>query len=177
MGDFNIDLLKDNIDRPVHDYIDFIYSYSLIPTIYKPTRITEKTATCIDNILTNCENVQKLAITDVTDHMPTVLVSNMSLHEKNEPKKLLYQRCHSEDNISRFKQCLSNVNWAEVLDNIDVDNDYNAFVKKFQELYDECIPLKKCKAKRKRDPQSPWITKGLLKSINHKNMLRLYTMS
>ena len=63
------------------------------------------------------------------------------------------------------------MNWAELLDNIDVDNDYNTFVKKFQELYDECIPLKKCKAKQKRYPQSPWITKGLLKSINHKNML------
>ena len=38
MGDFNIDLLKDDIvSRPVHDYIDFIYSKSLIPTIYKPT--------------------------------------------------------------------------------------------------------------------------------------------
>ena len=62
MGDFNIDLLKDNMDRPVHDYIDFIYSYSFTPKIYKPTRITESTATCIDDILTNCENVQKSVI-------------------------------------------------------------------------------------------------------------------
>ena len=35
MGDFNIDLLKDDTSRPVHDYIDFIYSKSVIPTIYK----------------------------------------------------------------------------------------------------------------------------------------------
>ena len=33
MGDFDIDLLKDDTCRPVHDYIDFIYSKSLIPTI------------------------------------------------------------------------------------------------------------------------------------------------
>ena len=26
MGDFNIDLLKDDTSRPIHDYIDFIYS-------------------------------------------------------------------------------------------------------------------------------------------------------
>ena len=38
-------------------------------------------------------------------------------------------------------------------------------------LYDECIPLKKCTSKYKRDPRSPWITKGLLKSINIKNKL------
>ena len=39
------------------------------------------------------------------------------------------------------------------------------------ELYNECIPLKKCKSKRKTDPKYPWITKGLLKSINHQNKL------
>ena len=50
MGDFNIDLLKDDSNKPTHNYIDLIYSHSLIPTIYKPTRITETSATCIDNI-------------------------------------------------------------------------------------------------------------------------------
>ena len=38
-------------------------------------------------------------------------------------------------------------------------------------LYDECIPMKKCKTNRKKDPMSPWITKDLLKSINKKNTL------
>ena len=71
MGDFNKDLLKDDTWRPVHDYIDLIYSKSLIPIIYKPMRITETTATRIDNILSNCENVQKSAIiiTDIRDHI------------------------------------------------------------------------------------------------------------
>ena len=155
MGDFNIDLLKDDISRPIHDYVDFIYSKSLIPTIYKPTRITESSATLIDNILTNCENVQKSAIiiTDISDHMATSLVSNLSLRA-NVPHKrnVYYKRCHSDDNISKFKQSLSNVRWVEVLDDVDVNQDYNIFVTKFQELYDECIPLKKCISKRKRDP-------------------------
>ena len=151
MGDFNIDLLKDDTCRPVHDYIDFIYSKSLIPTIYKPTRITETTATLIDKILSNCENVQKSAIiiTDISDHMATSLVSNLSLRANITHKRnVYYKRCHSDDNISMFKQRLSNVRWGEVLDDIDVNQDYNTFVTKFQELYDECIPLKKCTSKR-----------------------------
>ena len=49
MGDYNIDLLKDDSDRPRHDYLDLIYSYCMIPSI-----ITETSATIIDNILTNC---------------------------------------------------------------------------------------------------------------------------
>ena len=31
MGDFNIDLLKTDIHRPIHDYVDFIYSFSMLP--------------------------------------------------------------------------------------------------------------------------------------------------
>ena len=57
---------------------------------------------------------------------------------------------------------------GEVLYDIDANQDYNTFVTKFQELYDECIPLKKCISKGKRDPKLPRITMGLLKSINHK---------
>ena len=51
MGDFNIGLLKVDEHRPTHGYLELIYSYSLLPTIYKPTKITETTATIIDNII------------------------------------------------------------------------------------------------------------------------------
>ena len=64
MGDFNIDLLKVDIDRPTHDYLEYIYSYSILPTIYKPTRITATTATIIDNILTNNEDISQSFISD-----------------------------------------------------------------------------------------------------------------
>ena len=56
MGDYNTDLLKGDSDRPTHDYLDLIYSHFLIPSILFATRITEKLATKIDNILTNSDN-------------------------------------------------------------------------------------------------------------------------
>ena len=56
MCDFNIDLLKDDTDRQTNEYLDLIYSYSLIPSIHKPTRMTEESATIIDNILTNLDS-------------------------------------------------------------------------------------------------------------------------
>ena len=52
--------------------------------------------------------------------------------------------------------------------------DYDKFIETFDVLYDESIPLKKCTTNRKKDPLSPWITKGLLKSINKKNKLYKY---
>ena len=174
MGDFNIDLLKDDIHRPTHDYIDLIYSQSLIPTIYKPTRITETTATCIDNILTNSESIlnSTIFVTNVSDHFPTALVSNLSLHDKNKNENTFYyKRVYNDDNVSKFKKCLSEVKWEELLDNINAEDDYTKFVNKFLDLYEHCIPLRKCTRKPKKEPRSPWITKGLLCSINNKNKL------
>ena len=89
MGDFsNIDLLKVDSHRPAHDFLELIYSYSLMPTIYKPTRFTESTATIIDNILTISENIIKssILVTDTNDHF-----------DKFSPNK-----CASYDSIGNF---------------------------------------------------------------------------
>ena len=174
MGDFNIDLLKVDTDRSIHEYLEFIYSYSILPTIYKPTRITATTATIIDNILTNNEDVMQstILVTDISDHLPTILTIDLDVaKQKNCKKKSIFKRKHSNENVNRLKQRLSDVKWQEILDNRDVNDDYNKFIETFNMLYDECVPLKKCNVNRKKDPLSPWITKGLLKSINKKNKL------
>lgn len=51
MGDFNIDLMKNNTHKPTTDFIKMMFSNGLIPLINKPTRITTHSATLIDNIL------------------------------------------------------------------------------------------------------------------------------
>ena len=177
LGDFNIDLLKDDIERPIHDYLDLIYSHCMIPTVLKPTRITETSATLIDNILTNSDNEVTTAIlvTDISDHLPSILLNKSKttkVTQNSENKnKFVFKRKYTDDNISHFKQKLSQVDWNGILQGIDADCDYNKFIDKFNELYDECIPLRKCSVSRRKVPQSPWITKGLLKSINNKNKL------
>ena len=50
MGDFNINLLNYDPHMETHDYVNTIFSNSLIPQITKPSRITPTTATLIDNI-------------------------------------------------------------------------------------------------------------------------------
>ena len=177
MNDYNIDLLKDDSDRPTHDYLDVIYSYCMIPSILKPTRITETSATIIDNILTNCDNeiTTVILLTDITDHFPTILINrtknvnaNKNLHSE---KKFVYKRKYTDENIFYFQQKLSQMNWNDVLHGYEADCDYVRFIDKFNELPDQCIPLRKCTVNRHKVPQSPWITKGMLKSIQDKNKL------
>ena len=52
-GNFNIKLLKDKTHRTASKCLDLIYSYYLVPTILKPTHITETSATIIDNKMTS----------------------------------------------------------------------------------------------------------------------------
>ena len=50
LGDFNIDLLKAESNSIVRQFINIMYSFSYIPLITKPTRVTDDSATLIDNI-------------------------------------------------------------------------------------------------------------------------------
>ena len=165
MGDFNIDLLKDDSHKPTHEYLNLVYSYSFMPTIYKPTKI-------IDNILVNeVTGNSAILVTDISDHLPTVFVEKRGLKVKRNENKFLYKRNHSLDNINHLKQKLSNVNWHEELVDNNANDSYNKFINIFIKIYDECIPMKKYKSTNKTESRFPWISKGLPKSINTKNKL------
>ena len=52
MGDFNVDLLKYKNDSNTVDFLDLVYSSSLVPQITTPTRLSPRSKTLIDNIFT-----------------------------------------------------------------------------------------------------------------------------
>ena len=51
----------------------------------------------------------------------------------------------------------------------NADDSYNYFLSVFSNLYEFNFPL--VQLNRKKNCKKPWITQGLLKSINHKNKL------
>ena len=53
---FNFNLLNHNKNKKVHNFLKLIYQRGMIPAIDKPTRVTRKTATAIDRILSNSLN-------------------------------------------------------------------------------------------------------------------------
>lgn len=124
-----------------------------MPTVYKPTRITVTTSTCIDNILTNNQNIVQstILVTDGSDHFITTLSANIDLnHKNNRHIKFVYKRKHGESNFKKLKDTLGNIKMNEILNNNDVNYDYDKFIEMFTKTYDDCIPLKKCTIKRKK---------------------------
>ena len=75
LGDWNINLLSVDKHGPSQDFINVMYSYNLFPIITKPTRVTNKSATIIDNIFTNNifqsnKVLTGILHTDISDHYP-----------------------------------------------------------------------------------------------------------
>jgi len=71
MGDMNIDLLKFTNHTKTGDYLENIFSHGYLPLITKPTRISSHSATLIDHIYTNKQDIEAISgviITDVSDH-------------------------------------------------------------------------------------------------------------
>ena len=74
-----------------------MFSHGLLPTITQPTRITEVTATLIDNIFTNinpsnCKTA--IVFADISDHLPIILEARFVSGSNNK------QRTHNPCNVS-----------------------------------------------------------------------------
>ena len=74
MGDFNVNVSKQiKGSKDIQKFTNLFLSNSFLPLIDKPTRITGKSATLIDNFYTNfsinnCHSV--ILCTDFSDHFP-----------------------------------------------------------------------------------------------------------
>ena len=56
VGDFNINLLKITEKSIIREYLEFIINHGLFPNLTLPTRISDNSATMIDNIFSNTTN-------------------------------------------------------------------------------------------------------------------------
>ena len=78
MGDFNVDLLKIEESWNSNDVLNCMFSSSFYPLISKPTRITSRSETLIDNTFVNSlvDNFTNgLLSTDLSDHLPIFQIS------------------------------------------------------------------------------------------------------
>ena len=119
-----------------------VLSNNFLPTITKPTRVTEGSFSLIDNILTNIRQTGSftsgILVTDLSDHFPIFL--------RTSPGKRIYDkgyftRNYSCKNINCFTSFIQDSDWDPVYLAKDVNIAYDKFTSVFQNMYDECFPL------------------------------------
>ena len=74
LGDFNLNLLNVDCHIATAEFLETMCAFSYLPLITKPTRVTNHSATLIDNIFTNdkitTNSFSGIFSTDISDHFP-----------------------------------------------------------------------------------------------------------
>ena len=171
MGDFNLDLNKIDTHNQTKDFIHSLYTNAFYPTISKPTRVTDHSATLLDNIITNITGyciTSGVLYNDISDHFP---VCNLLQINSKITKKFAYifRRMNTAKNIEKLNSELKNANWDDVFVDENPDSAYDTFLIILTSLINKCLPLKK--VKRKITDKSEWLTKGIPISCVQKNNL------
>ena len=98
--DHNFDLLKSASNNTTNQFLDMNTDKDLTPCITKLTRVTNKTATLIDNILVSNKlhyNYTPFVITDdLSDHYPILVILHIIQKCKKDKVRITNRKIDSE---------------------------------------------------------------------------------
>ena len=117
-------------------FIDAMYSIGLYPLIDKPSRITQYSASLIDNIFTNeltNQIISGLLINDISDHLPIFSLTRSSPKRLNS---LSYKtiRKSSKESVDAFIEDLNRQTWHNTYKSDDANIAYDNFLDTYQAL-------------------------------------------
>ena len=172
LGDVNINILRSQTCSYAQQFLNCLQSYALLPTIDKPTRVYNDSASLIDNIFLNKfedYSVSGNIVSDVTDHFSQFCILKSTV-EIAQPKKITI-RDFSKFSQRAFSQELSDLTWDSTLSANDPSKLFSTFYNKLNKLLNKHAPLRTLSKRKSKQLAKPWITKGLRKAIKIKNEL------
>ena len=173
--DHNFDLLKSASNSTTNMFLNLNVDRDLTPCITKPTRVTNKTATLIDNILISTKlqyNYTPFVITDdLSDHYPSLVILNNVEKCKRDKVKITKRKIDSSS-IESIQTELDSVDWT-CIDNMDVNEAFKYFHTILLNSMEEHCPKREFSISYDKIIRDPWITKGLINSIRKQKKLYL----
>ena len=172
-GDFNLDMLTPTIS----DYKDTIYGHGFAPLISIATHFKPGCKpSCIDNILTNStDNIIKSGVCEsaASHHLPIFcLIQSSCKISEDEPN--LHRYDYNESNMSKFEEIFKTYFHESNYFHESEFNEKNfeSFIKDINDKIDECFLMDESIYNSKRNRiNNPWITSGIIASINHRDYL------
>ena len=145
MGDFNINLYNYSSHTETNDFINLMVSNYLLPRILHPTRVTDHSATIIDNIFSNNCELDTLSgnlLSQISDHFPQFLIiKNVTVDYRNCS---LFQNDYSKFNEQSFINDFKELLWEDINDvNLNLNGKFDNFYEKAHTTVIQHVPLKK----------------------------------
>ena len=174
----NIDLLKIKEKDFVNEYFDMIVASGFFPRITIPTRISNSSATLIDNCLCkittySSSSIAGLLLTSLSDHFPYFISLAYSKSGKRTDKYIEVKQT-SHVSINNFKNEIADSDiYSEI--NRDIDSDpninYDIIHNILKSATKQHLAPKIVKFNKRRHKKSQWITQGIVKSISYRDKL------
>lgn len=165
LGDFNMDLYHNSAeDRlPNSHLVDFCQRFCLVNKISEPTRVTDKTKTLIDVVLSSHQERYATSGTlhlGVSDH-DLIFIVRKNKVARPKPRFTEYRSMKIFDH-AKFLTDLNKVPWdtAYLYDN--ADDVWGHWSTLFKDILDQHAPIKR---KWVRGDQLPWITPQIQREI------------
>ena len=154
--DQNIDLLKSERHEATGKFLDTILSLKLWPVNTRPTRITQQSATLIDNIYIsyNLQCSFDSLINDISDHLPTVALLKQTKMIDKTPIEYTSRKLN-DDKIKNINNRLNHNDWNGILNSDDVNINFNTMCTILEETMDLEAPLQTVRISSKRRFQEP----------------------
>ena len=163
--DQNLDFLKINNHTNTMNFFDLNLTNSLLPTIYRPTRITQNTATLIDNIYIGSnlfQNVKSFIVkSDISDHYLCLSCINGSL--LSNKTQTISTRKITDEVLRKMNASLRNRDWT-LLENMNVNESSEFLINEIKFVMDFYAPERVTNYNFHKKLNQPWFTQGLKKS-------------
>ena len=174
MGDFNLNLHKNDTNPNVEKFEELFLSQGLFPVISLATHYHQSTnsKSCIDNIFTsNLEAINQsgVVIDCGTGHSPIFATSKHNFGLKsNQKEKITQYYDFSRKNTDIFLRKLTESHELLIGNDSDGFPNFTNFNTEFNKLLDETCKLTVPKQTIRNAINNPWITDSLIAVINKK---------
>ena len=144
----------------------------MLPVITKPTRITDTSATLIDNILISSKLQQAyysgIIISDMSDHLPTVIKLTNVKQDTKQQQPVTYRKIN-EENIRLINEDLKGCNWEEILETTGTDDTFSILHETLIISMNKYMPLKTKKLTKKTPAMNHGSQKVLQSALRNKD--------
>lgn len=172
-GDFNIDIGKYESSPAALGLLTLLASYGYKPLINRPTRITSKGYSTIDNIYCNrMENAEfsGLLVSDLSDHFPVFSLGGRGSGLNTKSKGGEMVRMMSDDAAKRLANDLKYADWTAVTETNSAQEKYTFFWEIVRNSFERKCPLVS-KRKLTPRPSKPWLSLHILRCCESKDYL------
>ena len=163
VGDFNLDLLKNN------NFYTEILNLGFYPAIHKTTRSQGHSNSIIDNFITNSPLCESLIIPDTSsDHFPIIKIDDLN-YRPPQPKQTFTRKATTE-NLNNLNTILTNTDWTHITNNRDPVSAHQNFFDILDHAHNLAIPLT---LQKQREFTIDWMTPALRTSVKTERKLYL----